>query len=337
VYDDPRLSRYLWTVVLTVAVVVVVVNFASRPLSGGEGEASVFSPPITLWVTGAEADGRAAVVAAQAASCWAPSGRSADVGVLPGESSTAVVDFLERIHNSASDLLLITSNTLAEIAHEQSDELLPEEARETAQQAVRLLRQAHLVAVLASDPLALAVRAHSPIHSISQLLALIRRAPPRPLFDVAADAWLRGSLAALVQSAGLHGEVPYGVFGSSREALASLDSSANEIVVAPHSAIRAELDDGRLRELPWPAFAGAAPRAWVAVIGASGLDGIEVAALRSQARVLCGAATWARLVRRDGLSPVRPGSVRLWSFVREGIDEAGRLQALATRIMRDYG
>jgi hypothetical protein len=333
--EESQLARYLWPIVLTIAVVVVVVSFARRPLAGGDSVASSFSPPLTLWVTGAEANGQAAAIAAQAASCWTTNGSSASVGVLPGDSSTAVVGFLDRAHVSATELLLITSNTLAEIARDEGDQLLPEEVREHARQAVGLLRGARTVAVLASDPLALAVRADSPIRSTDQLVTLVRRSLPRPLFDVAADAWLRGSLAELVQSVGLEGEVPYGVFDSSQEALASLAAGEDDVVVAPHSAIVRELRDGRLRELPWPPLGGSAPRAWMAIIGTSGLDGARLARLRSQARGLCGPATWSRLLHRDGLSPVKPGSVRLASFLREGIEEAGQLQALASRTMRD--
>jgi hypothetical protein len=134
----------------------------------------------------------------------------------------------------------------------------------------------------------------------------------------------------------VHGDVPYGVFGSSREALASLGEDEGQVVVAPYSAISADLHDGRLRALPWPAADGRAPRAWLAILAPGGLRASEIAALRAQARGLCAGATWARLLRVDGLRPVSPGT-KLRSFVPEAIREAARLQSVAARVLRDYG
>jgi tripartite-type tricarboxylate transporter receptor subunit TctC len=191
------------------------------------------------------------------------------------------------------------------------------------------------VAVLGSDPLVLAVRANSSVHTTAQLLSLLRHPSARPLLGVAQNTWLQGNLAALAQSADLQGQVPYSVYRTSREAVVSLDAGEVEVVVAPHSALRMELHSDRLRELPWPASLGAVPDAWLAIVAPAGLSSAELAALRSQAHHLCG-GTWTEMLRSDGLSPVAPSRLQLEDFLHTDIDEANRLQILATRIVRNY-
>jgi hypothetical protein len=334
--DESLLGRSLWAIVLTITTVVVVLSFARQPLFGSDGSASAFGQSLTLWIAGGDAGERVSTVAEQAASCWDAKGRAATVGVLPGTSAAAVAGFFERVRGRPDELLLITSTTLGDIARDRSDALLPEESREQAQRAAGLLASAAPVAVLASDPLALAVRADSPIHTTAELLALMRRWPARPLFDIASNTWLQGNLAELVQSAGLRGEVPYGVFKSSKEALASLDAGEAQVALASRSAIREAVRGDRLRELPWPASGAAAPRAWLAILAPAGLAPGKLASLRAQARGLCAGAVWTRLLRHDGLAPVAPSTVHLGTFVRQGMAEAMRMQALAGQIMRDY-
>src|SRR5580693_6610569 len=137
-HTETPLDRSLWTIVLTVVVAIVIVNFAQRPLFGGDGEASGFGRPLTLWVAGAKAGGQAEAVARQAASCWQVGGRPVSVGVLPGGSASAVADFLDRVHRTPNDLLLVTSTTLSDIAYEARD-ALASESRERARRAARLL------------------------------------------------------------------------------------------------------------------------------------------------------------------------------------------------------
>src|ERR1700683_1532084 len=83
-HSESPLDRTLWTVTLAVAVVVVVLSFARQPLLGGDGEASGYSAPLTLWLPASQAGGQAEAVAQQAAACWDSSRRTATVGVLPG-------------------------------------------------------------------------------------------------------------------------------------------------------------------------------------------------------------------------------------------------------------
>ncbi|HEY2570082.1 MAG TPA: hypothetical protein VGI27_01350 [Solirubrobacteraceae bacterium] len=334
---ESTLSRSLWTIVLTIVVFIVVVSYARQPLYGAGDEAVGFGPSLTLWVAGADSGGQTLSVATQAASCWGLHGHSTTVGVLPGGSATAVAEFLAGVRGKPDELLLITSTTLADIAHDQRDPLLGDESRERALRAQRLLVGAAPIAVLASDPLTLAVAARSSIHTTGELLQRIRNSTSRPLLDVAADSWLRGNLAALVERAGVRGEAPYGVFSTSREAITNVTGDREQVAIAPYSAVRTDLRSGRLRQLQWPAAGGRAPRTWMAILAPSGLRASEVAALRSQARGLCAGSAWSELLRADGLSPVAPGAIKLSSFVPDGIREATRLQTLAGRIMRDYG
>jgi tripartite-type tricarboxylate transporter receptor subunit TctC len=332
---ESPLDRTLWTIVLTVAVVAVVLSFARQPLLGGDGVASGFSPPLTLWLAGPQTGGQAEAVAQQAASCWEKAGHPVTVGVLPGSSTTAVTDFLDRVHRAPDDLLLITSTTVSDIARD-SAAASSSVTGERAQRAVRLLAGAAPVAVLGSDPLELAVRAGSPIHTVAQMLSLMRGQPSRPVLGVAEDSWLQGNLAALAQSAELQGQIPYSVYRTSREAVVSLTAGEVEVVVAPRSALRGGLHSGNLRELPWPAPRNTMPSAWVAVLAPAGLSSTELATLRTQASHLCSGSTWTRMLRGDGLSPVSPTKRQLAGYVRNDIGEASRLQSLAERIVRNY-
>jgi tripartite-type tricarboxylate transporter receptor subunit TctC len=334
VQDESHFGRLLWTVLLTGVVVVVVLSFARQPLSGGDEETAGFGRAVTLWVAGGEAGGLAEAVAQQAAGCWASDGHTAQVGNLSGSSSAAVAGFLTRVHGAPEDLLVITSTTLSDIAHDRSVAAPLTEPREHAQVAAHLLADTAPIAVLGSDPLVLAVRAGSATRTDAELLAQIRQAASPALLGVASDTWLQDNLAALVHGAGLNRELPYTVFGSSREALVSLEAGEVEVVLAPANALGPRLRSGRLRALPWPSWSDGAPRAWVALVGPAGLSASAVATLRSQAGRLCAGADWTELLRGDGLSPARLSAARLGGFVRASVAETNRLQALAAHIVR---
>jgi LysR substrate binding domain len=333
VHSESRLDRSLWTIVLTVAVGLVIANFAQGPLFGNDGEASGFTRPLTLWIAGGETGSQTESVARQVAACWELGGRSTSVGVLPGSSTSAVVDFLGHRDRTPDQLLLLTSLTLADIAHE-ARETAGSEARERAQQATRLLADSPLVSLLGSDPLTLAVRADSPLRSTGQLLALMRERSSQPLIGIAEDTWLQGNLAALAVDAGVGGEMPFDAYRSSREAVVSLDAGEIGVVLAPRIALARDIQDGRLRALSWPG--AATPRAWVALLAPRGLDAIQLASLRQQADGLCAGGTWQRMLRGDGLTPQEPRHTVAVSFVHDGLAEATRLQALAAQIVRDY-
>lgn len=332
--EESKLVRSLWAILLSVVVAIVIFSFARRPLLGGDGEASGFSRPLTLWVAGAEG-GQAQATARQLAGCWEMRGRPVTVGVLPGGASSSVVDFLERVHDTPDELLLITSSTLADIARDRQDQLVSE-PRERAQQAVRLLAGAAPIAVLGGERLALAVRADSPVRSSSELLSAHTGQPSPPLFGVAEDTWLEGNLAALVNRSDLHGELPYRVFTSSRSAVLSLSAGEVQAVLAPYDAIGQDVRARRLRELPWPRAAGETPRAWAAIVAPNGLSAAAIRTLREQTGGLCTGADRRRLLRKDGIAQIAAATVGLEGFVSEGVREASRRQTLVQRIMRAY-
>lgn len=334
-HEEPLLTRALWTIVLAAAITAVVLNFARQPLFGGDERPSPLATPLTLWVTGAESGGEAEAVAHQAAGCWQLRERPATVGVLSGEPSAAVAAFLTRLHGAPEDLLVVTSSTLAKIAYDDGAEITPE-VREEARHAIRLLEGATPISVLGSEAVALAVPKSSPIHTSAQLLAAMRASSTQPLLGVAANPWLQGNLAVLARGADLHGAMPYVLYGSSREAVASIDSGSAGVIVTPFSAIHNEIRSGALRELPWPEFAGPPPQGWVAVVAPPGLSGGEIASLRAQAGHLCTRAAWRGLLRSDGLSPVADPEGGFARFMHDGLAQATRLEALAERTVREY-
>lgn len=334
--ESTSLDRTLWMLVLIVAIALAIASFAQRPLFGGYGEASGFGRPLTLWVTSGEAGSQTEAVAHQVAACWSLDGRAVSVGVLPGNPTSAVVDFLRREHHAPDELLVVTSTTLADVVHAEHA-AFGAEMQERAQQAALLLSQAPSIALIGSDPLTLAVRARSPLRATGQLLALLRDQPSRPLVGIADNPWLRGNLALLAQSAQVHGQMPFSLFRSSREAVASLGSSDVRVVLAPRSAVSSELTGGSLHALPWHSEDKAAsPRAWITLIAPRGVNVTQLAGLRRQAGALCSHDTWQRLLRSDGLTPAARGDLVPRGFMRRSLDQAARLQALATRIVREY-
>lgn len=333
--NETRFDRSLWTIVLTIAVAVVVFNFAEGPLTSSDEPASAQAHPLTLWVTDGEAAGETEALAHQAAACWQLGGQQADVGVLAGGSVEAVGDFFHRARGTPDELLLLSSATLADIAYEA---LRPpgSPAHTRAQVAARRLLEATPVALLGQDSTSLAVRADSPIRDTGQLLALLRNRQSRPLVGLAAEAWLEGSLAALAQSAGVEGAMPFSAYRSSREAVVSLDDGEADAIVAPHSVLAAGFRRGGLRELAWPATPSGGSQSWVAILAPSGLSAGTIAALRQQASTLCNGNGWRQRLREDGLAPAKAGPAALRGLIRGGLSEASRLQILATKVVRDY-
>lgn len=331
---ETNFDRSLWTIVLTVAVAVVVFSFARGPLTGTGGAAAAFGHPLTLWVAGEEA-GATEALAQQTASCWQQRGHQADVGILQGDSTQAVDEFLDRARGSSGELLMLTSSTLSQIAY---DALRPagSPARASAQVAARWLLEATPVAVLGRDSTALVVRADSPLHTTAELLELMREHSSRPVLGVAAEAWLEGSLAALAQRAGVEGAMTFSSYHSSREAVASLASGQAGAVLAPRIAVAPGVAAGGLRALPWPTGSGAGARGWVALLAPAGLSPGTVATLRRQASGLCRGEGWRQRLREAGLTPTHAAPTSLRHLIRGGLGEADRLQALAERLVRDY-
>lgn len=343
VRPESSLDRTLWTLVLLVVIAVVLASFAQRPLFGGDGEAAGFGRPLTLWVASGESGSQTEAVAHQVAACWNLNGRSVSVGVLPGSPTAAVVSFLRRPHRTADELLVVTSTTLADIAHAERVAAATE-TQERAEQAARLLSHAPAVTLIGSDPLTLAVRTGSPLRSTPELLSLLRAESARPQVGIAENAWLQGNLAVLAQAAGVRGQMPFSSFRSSREALASVGSNDVRVVLAPRSAVENDLRDDAVRTLQWPStqiageqsLASHPPQAWMALLAPRGLNATQLASLRHQAGSLCTRNAWRRLLRSDGLTPASSSNKIPHDFVRHSLGEAAQLQQLAARIVRSY-
>lgn len=333
--SETSFDRSLWTIVLTVAVAFVVFSFARGPLMSPGGPDSALAHPLTLWVAGGEASGEAEALAHQAAACWQLGGRQATVGVLPGGSVEAVGDFLHQARGTASEVLLLTSSTLSEIAYEA---LRPpgSPVRARAQATAQRLLEATPVAVLGRDSMSLAVRSDSSIRTTPQLLTLLRARPAHPLVGVAAEAWLEGGLSTLAQSADVEGDMPFSAYHSSREALESLEAGEADAVVAPQSALARSLRRGGLRRLAWPSAPSADAQGWVAILAPSGLSTNAVDSLRAEATALCDGDGWRKRLREDGLTPAKASPASLRQLIRGGLSEATRVQAIAARVVRNY-
>jgi putative tricarboxylic transport membrane protein len=331
---ESNLGRALWMLVLTGVIAVVVASFAQRPLFGKDGEASGFTPTVTLWVASANPSDEAERVIQQAASRWDTRTRASSAEVLPGGSVAGVASFLDRVHNNPSDLLVISSTTVADIAHDRTLPALSDLSLR-AQRAAELLRSAPVIAVVSADPLLLAVPRNSPLRDIQGLSAASQEGSA-PLFSVADDNWETSNLARLVERYGLTGRIPYSVVPSSRDAVIDTDSGEASVVLAPRSEIRGELRDGRMRQLPWPEGQGSPPQTWIAIVGPTGLSPQQIASLRVQARKLYESPTWHEILRGDGLSPVSLSAAGLRQFVQSNLEKAARLQDTAARVVDDY-
>jgi putative tricarboxylic transport membrane protein len=326
-------GRVLWTLILVVVIGLVIASFAQRPLLGGDGEAAGFTPRVTLWVASANPSDEAERVVQQAASRWDTRTRASSAEVLPGGSVDGVASFLDRIHGNPSDLLVISSTTIADVAH---DSALPalSDAGLRARRVAELLHSAPPIAVLSADPLLLAVPRDSPLKDVQALSADTGQSST-PLFSVADDSWETSNLATLVERYGLTGRIPYGVFSSSREAVIDTESGQASVVLAPRSEIRGELRAGKMRQLPWPGDQGAPPETWIAILGATGLSSTQVARLRGEARRLYESPAWRQTLRGDGLSPVSLSTARLRDFVQGNLGQATRLQNIAARVVHE--
>jgi hypothetical protein len=334
---ESELGRVLWTLVLVAVIAVVVASFAQRPLLGGDEEASGFAAPLTLWVASANPGSEAERVVQQAASRWDTSNRIASAEVLPGGSVAGVTSFFERIHHDPGDLLVISSSTIADIAHDRARPRLSEISLQ-ARHAAGLLSSAPPIAVVSADPLLLAVPRDSPLKDL-QGLSESGEETSTPLFSVADDSWETSNLANLVERYGLTGRIPYDVLPSSRNAVIETDSGQASVVLAPRSEIRDELRTGRMRQLPWPRGMGnppTPPETWIAILGGTGLSTEQVASLRAQARELYDNRAWREVLRGDGLSPVSLSAAGLHRFVNTNLSEAEELQGTAARVERDY-
>jgi tripartite-type tricarboxylate transporter receptor subunit TctC len=329
-HESP-LGRALWATALVVVVSLVIGNFARQPLFGSNGQATALAQPPTLWLAGTGAGGQAQVVARQAAGWLALDGQAGAVSLLPGASASATVRFFQSVHRTPSQLLVLTSTTLADIAR---DRTLPEQSalRLSADRATQELARAAPVAVLGREPLALAVPGRSPVRSAQQLGAIGDEQRGAPLFSLVDESWLLDNLAALVERVGVSGPTSYTLSSSPREAVLGLGAGQSEAVLTPRGLIRGELRSGRLRELAWP---GVTPSAWVALVAASGVSPAQLAALRTDAHALCASSAWRAVLGGDGLQPVVLSGQRLSGFLRASLAQTEQLETLSASIVRE--
>ncbi|MCL2769647.1 MAG: hypothetical protein FWD42_06000 [Solirubrobacterales bacterium] len=328
--SDP--GRLAWAITLAVAVALVIANFAQQPLLGNDGEASGSQQPITLWVASADPSAEAQHVVQQAASRWDTPTRAASAEVLPGGSLEGVARFLERVRGDPRALLVLSSSTLAEIAWARA-RAPDSETSLRAQGVTGLLERAPVIAVVAADPLLLAVPRDSPLRSLQGLSSAAERSLATPFFSVAQDRFQTSNLAALVARYGLSGRIPYSVAASAHEAILDTEFGHASVALAPRSEIGAELRAGRMRALPWPRGQGRTPESWIAILGPTGLSPSQVASLRAQARRLYGGAAWDAVVRGDGLAPVSLGRAALGGFVAQRLARTILLERAAARKM----
>jgi hypothetical protein len=316
VHTEPRAIASLWIALFAAAVGVLMVNLLRNPGAGGQSQPLL--APLTFWITDAQADSDTSQLAAAASTHWQLGQAPGSVGVLPGKPAQAIDAFLSRTATppqAPANLLVLTSTTLSQ---------LDGHARPAA--------HASVVAVLATDPLELAVKAGSPLHSVAQALALVRADPSQKIFGVANDDWLVGNLAALVPGHGLHGRAPYTLYSSSADAIAGLTSGAAQVVLAPRSTLSGALATHRVRLLHWPH--GRTPQAWIALVAPSSLSAKQLASLRRHGQALTAEPAWRRLLRADGMRPADVAPPQLGAFLRDQLRDARHLHALTARFVQ---
>ncbi|MGX6450206.1 hypothetical protein ACVU7I_19370, partial [Patulibacter sp. S7RM1-6] len=156
---------------------------------------------------------------------------------LGGATTTAVESVLGFDDGSRRRLLVLTPQTLVQLQRDREEEIVPGVAAR-AERAWHRLASARPVAVVAGDPLVLDVPRSSPLRTVPELAAAVRRAPERRTFAVGPDSWSRAALAALVRDARVEGTVSYRAYGSAREAAAGVADEEVAALVATRGAPR---------------------------------------------------------------------------------------------------
>src|ERR1700754_2806757 len=202
---ESRLGRALWVILLVLLGGYVVADFVRSPFSAPRGAAAVRPAAVTIWVPAGGAGDESAAVLDQAAAGLEVGGHRTLVRSIPGGSAQALISFLSRHHPGRGQVLAISSTTLADLAHDRHETLVPGAAEEAAL-ARALLRRAKPIGMLASDPIEVAVERRSPIRNDSELVASLQAAPGEQLFGIDDDTFSRDQLAALVAGADGHSE-----------------------------------------------------------------------------------------------------------------------------------
>jgi tripartite-type tricarboxylate transporter receptor subunit TctC len=325
---ESRLGRALWLVLLVLLGGYVVADFVRSPFSAPRGAAATRPAAITVWVpAGGSGDESAAVLGAAAAGLELDGHRTV-VKSIPGGSAQALISFLSRHSPGRGQVVAISSTTLADLAHDRRETLVPGAAEEAAL-ARALLRRAKPVGMLASEPLELAVERASPIRDGSELLATLAAAPEELLFGIDDDTFSRDQLAAFVEGAGVDGEVHFSVLQTADEADRAIATGAAETVLVGRSALR----DGRLRALGWP-LPTPRPHAWVGLVARPSVSAAELRDLRTWVTKLQTDRHWRSHLRAEGRRPADPGTHTLARLIRHTA-AADRLERVAERVERN--
>jgi tripartite-type tricarboxylate transporter receptor subunit TctC len=325
---ESRLGRALWLVLLVLLGGYVVADFVRSPFSAPRGAAAVRPAAVTIWAPAGEAGDESGPVLGGAAAGLELGGHRAVIKSIPGGSARALISFLSRHREGGGQVLAITSTTLADLAHDRHETLVPGVAEEAAL-ARALLRRSRPIGMLASEPLELAVDKRSAILNGSELVASLAAAPEEQLFGIDDDTFSRDQLAAFVEGAGVDGEVHFSLFPAAGDAGQAITTGAAEMVLAGRPSLR----HAHLRELGWP-LSTPQPRAWVGLVAPSSITASELADLRDWVADLQTERHWRAHLRAEGRSPADPGTHTLARLIRHTAP-SDRLERLAERVERN--
>jgi hypothetical protein len=333
---ESTLARGLWISVLAVLCAYIAVDLLSSPFEGGStGKAAVRSPEMTLWVPGPQAGGEAMVVARQAAAGLELLGHDAVVKTLAGGSSPSISNLLTRgSHRGGDDLLVISSSTLADIAQDRYETLVPGAAQQSLVTRQLLLRSRAL-GVLTADPLLLGVARDSAISSTRAFVEALRRHPSRRLIAIGEDAFSRAQLASLLKRAGIAGDVRFDLRESGPVAAQATMEGAASAVLTPRGNVLGDIRSRGLRKLAWPLHGGRAPRDLVAVVASPRLGRADSAKLRGWLDELVHDPHWRAAQRRQGREAPRLRAGQLTHFLPAEIFRAERQERLSRSVERD--
>jgi len=325
---ESRLGRALWLALLILLGGYVVADFVRSPFSAPQGAAAVRGAAVTIWAPAGEAGDESGAVLTATAAGLDLADHPTVVKSIPGGSARALISFLSRRHGGRGQVLAITSTTLADLAHDRHETLVPGAAEEAAL-ARALLRRAKPIGMLASNPVELAVERGSPIRNGSEFVASLLAAPDEQVFGIDDDTFSRDQLAALVADAGVDGEVHFNVFQSGSGAARATAAGNNVAVLAGRPALRGE----RLHRLGWP-LSTPQPRAWVALLARSEVDSAELGNLRAWVADLRRDRHWRANFRAEGRVAAAPGTRSLARLIRHTAP-ADHLEQVAQRVERN--
>jgi hypothetical protein len=307
---ESRLGRVLWSVFLVLLGSYVVADFVRSPFSTSPGAAAVRPAAVRIWTPAAVGEEGGSVLEAAAAGLELSRHPTA-LRTISGGSTAALISFLSRPPGNGR-MLAISSATLADLAYDRHETLVSGVAEE-AVLARALLRRARPVAILAEDPIEVAVGRRSPINDGSALLASLAADPEGQLFGIADDTFSRDELATLVAGAGVDGEVRFTVLQS--VGVEAIESGSARTLLAPRSVFRSD-DAGRLRDLGWP-LPGPPPCSWMALLAPPGTPAGQVRRLRSWMSTVLAEPGWRAKLRREGRHAAGPRVRELGRLIRD--------------------